>query len=192
MKGCRNNGFIVKMIMQLKLKIKTMISFNLNDITLNNNMHYMITILMMVIIIMIITLHLHSAHFKMVRDHRAQKRLLTPFKRVTNNILQQNKSRCIEGYAALNRLVLTPLLKASMEEARLTSVGRGFQRDGATNAKQRLGTLRIFLVSDRRGLVRVCRDSIWEGYTGALFNMVSFKIKQQHFEFDSLLDRQPM
>ena len=48
-----------------------------------------------------------------------------------------------------------------MEEAHLTGVGRGFQRDGAAYAKQRLpnpskrhlGTLRRFLFSDRRGLV---------------------------------------
>ena len=63
-----------------------------------------------------------------------------------------------------------------MEEARLTGVGIGFQRDGAAYAKQRLpnpskwhlGTLRRFLFSDRRGLVGVYRDNNWEIYAGAL------------------------
>ena len=63
-----------------------------------------------------------------------------------------------------------------MEEAHLTGVGRGFQRDGAAYANQRLpnpskrhlGTLRRFLFSDRRGLVGVYGDNDWEIYAGAL------------------------
>ena len=64
-----------------------------------------------------------------------------------------------------------------MEEARLTGVGREFQRDGAAYAKQRLpnpskrhlGTLRRFLFSDRSGLVGVYGDNNWEIYAGALW-----------------------
>ena len=63
-----------------------------------------------------------------------------------------------------------------MGEAHLTGVRRGFQRDGAAYAKQRLpnpskrhlGPLRRFLFSDRRGLVGVYRDNNWEIYAGAL------------------------
>ena len=73
----------------------------------------------------------------------------------------------VEGYATLNGQVFGLLLKVSIEETRLTGVGRGFRRDGAAYAKQRLrnpykwhlGTLRRFLVSDRRSLVGVYRDN---------------------------------
>ena len=58
-------------------------------------------------------------------------------------------------------------MKTSMEEARLTEIGRGFQSDGAAYAKQRLpkpskrhlGTVRRYVASDRRDLFGVYGDN---------------------------------
>ena len=49
--------------------------------------------------------------------------------------IRKNKSHWIKGHATLNRYVLRLLSKALMKEARLTGVGRWFQRDGAAYAK---------------------------------------------------------
>ena len=55
-----------------------------------------------------------------------------------------------------------------MEEARLSGVGRGFQSDGSTNAKQRLPKLSKRHLATLKGMFGVQRDNNLERYAGAL------------------------